>query len=186
MKCFDWVRVRYMLYCLGKRSGFSHAEYLKKHNCFESMGERCFFQPYNLPSDAKLIRFGNNVVVASGAKFICHDVIHHMLNNCQAGEAVYRTYRDVIEVKDNCFIGSGSTILAGVTIGPNAIVAAGALVNSDVPEGAIVGGVPARVIGSVSELREKRKRYSSKEYSGLNKQDMIAYLWRIHDEKAAE
>jgi hypothetical protein len=43
-------------------------------------------------------------------------------------------------------------VMPNVTIGPNATVAAGALVTRDVPEGKIVGGVPAKVVGSVDML----------------------------------
>ena len=51
-----------------------------------------------------------------------------------------------IVVKKNAWIGASATILAGVTIGENAIVAAGAVVTKDVPDKAVVGGVPAKVI----------------------------------------
>lgn len=51
-----------------------------------------------------------------------------------------------ITVQDDCWLASGSTILAGVTVGTGSIVAAGAVVNNDVPPFAIVGGVPARVL----------------------------------------
>jgi acetyltransferase-like isoleucine patch superfamily enzyme len=44
-------------------------------------------------------------------------------------------------------IGSNATIIAGVTIGVGAMIGAGAVVNKDVPDHAIVAGVPARVIG---------------------------------------
>jgi acetyltransferase-like isoleucine patch superfamily enzyme len=49
-------------------------------------------------------------------------------------------------VKEGASIGSGSTILCGITIGRNAIVGAGAVVTKDVPENTVVAGVPARII----------------------------------------
>ena len=54
-----------------------------------------------------------------------------------------------ILIKRNVWIGAGATILPGVTIGENSIVAAGAVVNKDVPDNAIVGGVPAKFIKSI-------------------------------------
>jgi UDP-2-acetamido-3-amino-2,3-dideoxy-glucuronate N-acetyltransferase len=51
-------------------------------------------------------------------------------------------------------VGSGSVIMCGVTIGENALVGAGAVVTHDVPDHAIVVGVPARQVGDVRE-REK-------------------------------
>jgi len=51
-----------------------------------------------------------------------------------------------ILVKRNAWIGAGATILPGVTIGENAVVAAGAVVNKDVPADSVVGGVPAKLI----------------------------------------
>ncbi|WP_318843253.1 acyltransferase [Janibacter indicus] len=51
-----------------------------------------------------------------------------------------------VVISDNVWIGAGSRILAGVTVGTGSVVAAGAVVVKDVPPGVIVGGVPARVI----------------------------------------
>jgi UDP-2-acetamido-3-amino-2,3-dideoxy-glucuronate N-acetyltransferase len=54
-------------------------------------------------------------------------------------------------VKKRASIGTNATIIAGVTIGQAAIVGAGAVVTTDVPDFAIVAGVPARVIGDVRD-----------------------------------
>lgn len=51
-----------------------------------------------------------------------------------------------IEIGKNVWIGSNSTILSGVKIGDNAVIAAGAVVTKDVEPNTIVGGVPARFI----------------------------------------
>ena len=49
-------------------------------------------------------------------------------------------------IRNNAWIGAGATILPGVTVGSNSVVAAGALVNKDVHPNTVVAGVPARVI----------------------------------------
>jgi maltose O-acetyltransferase len=54
-----------------------------------------------------------------------------------------------VRIGDCVYIGSQSVISAGVTIGSRSVVAANSFVNDDVPETTIVGGTPARKIGSV-------------------------------------
>lgn len=54
-----------------------------------------------------------------------------------------------IHIKKNAWIGANATILPGVTIGENAIVAAGAVVSKDVPDNTVVGGIPAKVIKKI-------------------------------------
>lgn len=54
-----------------------------------------------------------------------------------------------IHIKKNAWIGANATILPGVTIGENAIVAAGAVVSKDVPDNTIAGGIPAKIIKSI-------------------------------------
>lgn len=64
-----------------------------------------------------------------------------------------RKYLDLksILIKRNAWIGAGATILPGVTVGENSIVAAGAVVNKDVPDNCIFGGVPAKFIKTIVE-----------------------------------
>lgn len=54
-----------------------------------------------------------------------------------------------IVIKRNAWIGAGATILPGVTVGENSIVAAGAVVNRDVPDNTIVGGIPAKILKTI-------------------------------------
>lgn len=54
-----------------------------------------------------------------------------------------------IHIKRNVWIGAAATILPGVTIGENAIVAAGAVVNKNVPDNVIVAGVPAKIVKKI-------------------------------------
>ncbi|WP_223599626.1 DapH/DapD/GlmU-related protein [Chryseobacterium sp. GVT01B] len=54
-----------------------------------------------------------------------------------------------ILIKRNAWIGANATILPGVTIGENAVVAAGAVVSKDVPDNAVVGGIPAKIIKTI-------------------------------------
>lgn len=54
-----------------------------------------------------------------------------------------------IHIKKNAWIGANATILQGVTIGENSVVAAGAVVSQDVPDNTIVGGIPAKIIKTI-------------------------------------
>jgi acetyltransferase-like isoleucine patch superfamily enzyme len=56
-----------------------------------------------------------------------------------------------IVVGRNVWIGAGATVLQGVTIGDDAVVAASAVVTGDVPPAVLVAGVPARIVQSVVE-----------------------------------
>lgn len=60
------------------------------------------------------------------------------------------TISQPILIKKGAWIGVGATILPGVTIGENSIVAAGAVVSKDVPDNTIVGGIPAKFIKSIT------------------------------------
>ncbi|MGI6219004.1 MAG: sugar O-acetyltransferase [Bacteroidaceae bacterium] len=77
---------------------------------------------------------------------IGHNVVFATLNHGMKPEDRKTTYPAPIVLGKNVWVGSNSTILSGVTIGDNSVVAAGAVVTKDVPENTVVGGVPARFI----------------------------------------
>lgn len=54
-----------------------------------------------------------------------------------------------ILIKRNAWLGAGVTILPGVTVGENAVVAAGAVVSKDVPDNTVVGGIPAKFLKNI-------------------------------------
>ena len=150
--------------------------YLKKHHIFYEMGDNVFFQPRFIPSDPKLIRFHNNIVVTSNVTFVTHDIFHLALNNIEKGSFSY--CQECIEVMDNVLIGCNSTILGGVRIGPNALIAAGSVVTHDVEPNTVVAGNPAKVIGTFDDFVKKRRDST---YMMSNEA-----LWEKFDEKRNE
>ena len=155
-------------------------KWLRKHNHFAMLGEHVHYQPRKYPVEGYRVKIHNNVVIAAAVEFTEHDIIHVVFDGME-GKHVYKEYHGCIEICDNCFIGAGARILPDVRIGPNSIVAAGAVVTRDVPPGTVVGGVPARVIGSFEDVREKRMQFT------LDHSDPDSYtteaLWKEFYEK---
>ena len=88
-------------------------------------------------------KIGNDVLIASGVQCI---TLNHKFDDTERliriqGEAI-----SPIEIGDDVWVGVNAIILPGVKIGSHSVISAGAVVTKDVPEWAIVGGVPAAVI----------------------------------------
>lgn len=90
------------------------------------------------------IDIGNHCLIASGSKFIDHD--HG--TDTKSLMRVQACPTSSIKIGDDVWIGANAIVLRGVSIGTGAIIAAGAVVRSDVKAYDIVGGVPAKVIRS--------------------------------------
>lgn len=106
------------------------------------IGDRCF-----LDGRAKLT-IGNNVDIAS--QVLIYNSEHDISSDG------FDPIEEPVEIEDYVFIGPRAIILPGVKIGKGAVVAAGAVVTTDVKPFDVVGGVPAKQIG---ERRNKNPQY---------------------------
>ncbi|BCD99692.1 acyltransferase [Marinagarivorans cellulosilyticus] len=156
-----------------KPNGFEYANYLRKWGNYYSIGTDCSIKTYTNITDTQYVRIGNNVQL-SNCSIFGHDGSISCLN---------RAYNKIldrvgkIDIRDNVYIGHGAIILPGVTIGPNAIIGAGAVVAKTVPPDSIVVGNPGKIIGSVDEL-VGRLEASTKElpwYSLLEQRGVSGY-----------
>ncbi len=108
------------------------------------------------------ITLGKNVFINSGCRFqdwggiqigdgtlIGHSVVIATINHGLSPEKRHDNIPAPVIIGKNVWIGSNATILPGVTVGDNAVVAAGAVVTKDVDANTVVGGVPARVIRKI-------------------------------------
>jgi acetyltransferase-like isoleucine patch superfamily enzyme len=108
------------------------------------------------------IKVGKNVFINSCCNFqdqggiiigdgslIGHKTVLATLNHGLTPEDRHSLYPSPIMIGKNVWVGASVTILPGVTVGDNAIIAAGAVVTKDVPANTVVAGVPAKVIRSV-------------------------------------
>ncbi len=105
-------------------------------NVFINFG--CHFQDWGG------IYIGDNTLIGS---YVVLATINHGNNSCNRGDNLPAS----IHIGNSVWIGSHATILPGVTVGDNAIVAAGAVVTKDVPKNAVVGGVPSKIIKQIEE-----------------------------------
>lgn len=113
-----------------------------------SVGQGCRIYSMDVASERWLVSIGDGVTVSVGVRFITHDGTGWLVRDDRG-----RRYRYApIMVGNGSFIGAGSIILPGVSIGSNVVVAAGAVVTKSVPDGYVVGGNPARVLAVTDEL----------------------------------
>jgi acetyltransferase-like isoleucine patch superfamily enzyme len=116
-----------------------------------TIGEDCRILSFNVSSEPWLVTVGDRVTIATDVHLVTHDGSGWLTRDGRG-----RRYRyAAIEIGDDVFVGIGSVLLPGVRIGDRAIVAAGSVVTKSVPSGAVVGGSPARVIGSFDEFERR-------------------------------
>ncbi|AOY01890.1 DapH/DapD/GlmU-related protein [Jeongeupia sp. USM3] len=116
-----------------------------------------FFDPRNTVIDItrpSLVQIGNNVQITRGFLLLTHGYDWYVLRNLY-GEVYASSGR--VTIGNNVFFGFNVTLLKGVSIGDNCIIGTGAVVTRSIPANSVVAGVPARVICSIDEYRDKRR-----------------------------
>jgi len=121
------------------------------------IGARCKVSSHSFICEGVTVE--DEVFIGHGVMFT-NDLYPHATNR----DGSVQTDADWVVVKTlvkrRASIGSNATILAGVTIGENALVGAGSVVTRDIPDHAIVAGVPARTVGDTrsrrSEVRDQK------------------------------
>lgn len=113
-----------------------------------TIGARCKISSHTFICEGVAIE--DEVFVGHGVMFT-NDLFPRATNDDGSlqGEADWRV--EPTRIRRGASIGSNATVIAGVTVGRRALVGAGAVVTRDVPDYAIVAGVPARVIGDARE-----------------------------------
>ena len=138
---------------LGSPSIEEWGEYLRRHGGFYSFGEGNWVNPSAYFADPGSMIIGNNVHITGGF-FTCHDGSVNMINRA------YKTKLDAvgpIRILDDVFIGYGTIVLPGVSIGPRAVVGAGSIVSRNIPENSVAVGSPAKMVTTLDAYVENLK-----------------------------
>lgn len=132
------------------------------------IGDNCvIYSPTHCVVDdtrAWMIEIGDNVSITQGVTILTHGYDWSVLKG---------KYGDVlgsaghVRIGSNVFIGMNATILKGVTIGDNVVIGANSLINKDVPSDCVVVGNPQRVVCTIDEYLEKRRRAQLSEAADL-------------------
>ena len=101
------------------------------------------------------IHIGNRVMIAPNVQIYTasHPTLpqERLIDNWEGVSPTYfRTYAKPVIIEDNVWIGGGAIILPGVTIGKNAVIGAGSVVNKSIPENCVAAGNPCKVIKKLS------------------------------------
>ena len=136
---------------LGRWSWVGHGSKIRCHEGVVSIGAKTVLGQECTISAYQHVSIGRECVIADRVMLIDFDHGMVEVDRPIREQGIYK--RDV-RVGNNVWIGYGACILRGVTVGDNAVIGTSAVVTKDVPENAIVAGVPARII----RMREEPQR----------------------------
>jgi acetyltransferase-like isoleucine patch superfamily enzyme len=138
-----------------------------------TIGSDCRILSKIIGSEPWLISIGDRVTISTSVTLLTHDGTG-WLHRDENG----RRYRYApIHIGSDVFIGAGAIVLPGTRIGDRVIVAAGSVVTKSIPAGSVVGGNPARWLGSYEEQMEKIAGWrTEKEMTGETYRERVASI----------
>jgi acetyltransferase-like isoleucine patch superfamily enzyme len=136
---------------LGRWSWLGHGCKVRCHEGVISIGAKTVLGQECTISAYQHVSIGRECVIADRVMLIDFD---HGMVEVERPVRLQGIYKRDVRVGNNVWIGYGACVLRGVTVGDNAVIGTNAVVTRDVPENAVVAGVPARVI----RMREAPRR----------------------------
>ncbi len=138
---------------VGRWAWIGHGSKIRVHEGEVSIGAKTVMGQECTISAYQHVSIGRECIVADRVMLIDFD---HGVVEVDRPIRLQGIYKRDVRVGHNVWLGYGACVLRGVTIGENSIVGTSAVVTKDVPENAIVGGVPARVIRMRENPRSMR------------------------------
>jgi acetyltransferase-like isoleucine patch superfamily enzyme len=138
---------------LGRWSWLGHGTKIRCHEGVVSIGAKTVLGQECTISAYQHVSIGRECVIADRVMLIDFD---HGMVEVERPIRVQGIYKRDTKIGNNVWIGYGACVLRGVTVGDNAVIGTNAVVTKDVPDNAVVGGVPARIIRMRARPRRLR------------------------------
>jgi len=120
-----------------------------------SIGKDFFLNSYSRIVAHESVQIGDNVTIAQFVSILDHD---HEFEFVDTQMVMNGFKTSAVVIGNNVWIGDKVTILRGVTVGNNVIIAANSVVKDDVPSGSLVAGVPVKIIKALNETENSSKQ----------------------------
>ncbi|MEO8966035.1 MAG: acyltransferase [Solirubrobacteraceae bacterium] len=128
---------------LGRWSWIGHGCKIRVHEGELEIGAKTVFGQECTISAFQHVAIGRECIVADRVMIIDFD---HGMVEVERPIREQGIYKRDVDIGHNCWIGYGACILRGVQIGDNAVIGTSSVVTTDVPENAVIGGIPAKLI----------------------------------------
>jgi acetyltransferase-like isoleucine patch superfamily enzyme len=146
-KIFNYASVNIKKnFILATKGALGYAKYLGVE-----IGHDCRIYITTWGSEPFLITIGDRVTITDDVKILTHNGSTWLIKDEKGRRYDYNP----VKIGNDVFVGTGSIIMPGVIIGNEVIIAAGSVVTKSVPDGCIVGGNPATIIGDYASYKTK-------------------------------